>query len=169
MKRWMSAAMAVLIVSAAVGCVREAKPTESETVHITEESIPTITANADGELLIYLDASNQEYMSGLIVQFQTEYPDIKVIVEDYSDMIIDDYRTMLAEHLAAGDGPDLILTSHNYFNAVQNLTEQLQDGRFLDVRAAGLQLSGADALAAAADSLVRGSFSGAVCAVYLST
>ena len=145
MKRWMSAAMAVLIVSAAVGCVREAKPTESETAHITEDTIPTITATADGELLIYLDASNHEYMSGLIVQFQTEYPDLKIIVEDYSDMIISDYRTMLAEHLAAGDGPDLILSSHNYFNAVQNLTEQLQDGMFLDVRSAGMQLSGTDA------------------------
>lgn len=137
MKQWMTAAAAMLLLLT-VGCSKNDSVTTTET--IAEETVPTIRIGS-GELLIWYDCVSKDYMTSLIAQFQNEYPGIEVITEDYSDMIIPDYRTKLAGELMAGGGPDIVLSSHDNNNIVQNLTKMLQNDIFLDVNTLHMDLS----------------------------
>lgn len=108
----------------------------------TSDSYESVEPNHEKmTLTVYLDSYTKEYMSNLIDQFLLENPDIQVIIEDYSDMIIPDYRTKLAGDLMAGEGPDIILASNTTNNTVQNLTKLLQNGAFLDLNELKLDLS----------------------------
>ena len=137
MKQWMTAAAAMLLLLT-VGCSKNDSVTTTETR--AEEKVPTIRIGS-GELLIWYDCVSKDYMTSLIAQFQNEYPGIEVITEDYSEMIIPDYRTKLAGELMAGGGPDIVLSSHDNNNIVQNLTKMLQNDIFLDVNTLHMDLS----------------------------
>ena len=138
MKRWMTLAAMVLLMMA--GCSRNDSATTMDTTKTAEVSVPTISIGS-GELLIWYDSNSKDYMSGLIAQFQKEYPGIEVITEDYSEMTIPDYRTKFAGELMAGGGPDIILSSHDNNIIVQNLTKLLQNDVFLDINTLHMDFS----------------------------
>ena len=123
MKRYVTALLALLLTASFVGCV-------GDTTSDVSDSVATGQTQEDGELLIWYDTCSKDIMMGLITEFQKEYPGIEVITEDYSDMIIPDYRTKLAGELMAGGGPDIVLSNHDNNNVVQNLTKLLQNGIF---------------------------------------
>lgn len=129
MKQCFTAFLALLLTISFAGCFGD---TTSDVLDSTIES---------GELLIWYDACSKDYMTGLITEFQKEYPEIKVMTEDYSNMIIPDYRTKLAGELMAGRGPDIVLSNHDNNNIVQNLTKLLQNGIFLDINTLGVNFS----------------------------
>ena len=86
------------------------------------------------ELTIYLDAYTKDYMNLLIEQFSKKHPSVKINVEDYSSLIIPDYRTKIAGELMSGGGPDIMLVSNaSYGNTLENLTKLLQNGKLLDL------------------------------------
>lgn len=134
MKRYVTALLALLLTTSFVGCV-------GDTPSDVSDSVATGQTQEDGELLIWYDTCSKDIMMGLITEFQREYPGIEVITEDYSDMIIPDYRTKLAGELMAGGGPDIVLSNHDNNNIVQNLTKLLQNGIFLDVNTLGVDFS----------------------------
>ena len=134
MKRYVTALLALLLTTSFVGCV-------GDTTSDVSDSVATGQTQEDGELLIWYDTCSKDYMMGLITEFQREYPGIEVITEDYSEMIIPDYRTKLAGELMAGGGPDIVLSNHDNNNIVQNLTKLLQNGIFLDVNTLGVDFS----------------------------
>lgn len=134
MKRYLSALLALLLTTSFVGCV-------GDTASDVSDSVAAGQTQEDGELLIWYDTCSKDYFMGLITEFQREYPGIEVITEDYSEMIIPDYRTKLAGELMAGGGPDIVLSNHDNNNIVQNLTKLLQNGIFLDVNTLGVDFS----------------------------
>lgn len=134
MKRYVTALLALLLTTSFVGCVDDTPSDVSDSVAVEK-------TQEDGELLIWYDSCSKDIMMGLITEFQKEYPGIEVITEDYSDMIIPDYRTKLAGKLMAGGGPDIVLSKYDNNNIVQNLTKLLQNGIFLDVNTLGVDFS----------------------------
>lgn len=96
----------------------------------------------DMELRVYFDSYTKNYMQGLLDVFAKEFPEIKIISEDYSDMNIPDYRTKLVGDLMAGDGPDVLLVSNTANNTLYNLVKLLQNDVFLDIAETGADLSG---------------------------
>lgn len=138
MKRYVTALLALLLTTSFVGCVGNTTSDVSDSVGTSAGTEATLES---GELLIWYDTCSKDIMMGLITEFQKEYPGIEVITEDYSDMIIPDYRTKLAGELMAGGGPDIVLSNHDNNNIVQNLTKLLQNGIFLDVNTLGVDFS----------------------------
>ena len=134
MKRCFSVLLALLLTISFAGCA-------GDTASDVSDSVAAGQTQEDGELLIWYDTCSKDYMMGLITEFQREYPEIEVITEDYSDMIIPDYRTKLAGELMAGGGPDIVLSKYDNNNIVQNLTKLLQNGIFLDVNTLGVDFS----------------------------
>ncbi|MBR5219629.1 MAG: carbohydrate ABC transporter substrate-binding protein [Clostridia bacterium] len=138
MKRYVTALLALLLTTSFAGCVGDTTSDVSDSVGTSAGTEPLLES---GELLIWYDTCSKDYMMGLITEFQRKYPGIEVITEDYSDMIIPDYRTKLAGELMAGGGPDIVLSNHDNNNIVQNLTKLLQNGIFLDVNTLGVDFS----------------------------
>ena len=138
MKRYFTALLALLLTTSFAGCAGDTTSDVSDSVGT---SVATGQTQEVGELLIWYDTCSKDYMMGLMTEFQKEYPGIEVITEDYSDMIIPDYRTKLAGELMAGGGPDIVLSNHDNNNIVQNLTKLLQNGIFLDVNTLGVDFS----------------------------
>ena len=134
MKRCFSVLLALLLTISFAGCA-------GDTASDVSDSVAKGQTQEDGELLIWYDTCSKDYMMGLITEFQREYPGIEVITEDYSDMIIPDYRTKLAGELMAGGGPDILLSSHDNNNIVQNLTKLFQNNIFLDINTLNMDLS----------------------------
>ena len=138
MKRYFTALLALLLTTSFAGCAGDTTSDVSDSVGTSAGTEPPLES---GELLIWYDTCSKDYMMGLITEFQRKYPGIEVITEDYSDMIIPDYRTKLAGELMAGGGPDIVLSNHDNNNVVQNLTKLLQNGIFLDVNTLGVDFS----------------------------
>lgn len=138
MKRYFTALLALLLTTSFAGCAGDTTSDVSDSVGTSAGTEPPLES---GELLIWYDSYSKDIMMGLITEFQREYPGIEVITEDYSDMIIPDYRTKLAGELMAGGGPDIVLSNHDNNNIVQNLTKLLQNGIFLDVNTLGVDFS----------------------------
>jgi len=106
-----------------------------------ESSDLTASVQEDMTLTVYLDSYTKDYMTGLVDQFVREHPEVRVNVEDYSDMIIPDYRKKLVEDLLAGGGPDVILAANTTNNTVQDLTKLLQNEVFLNLDTLDLDVS----------------------------
>lgn len=138
MKRYFTALLALLLTTSFAGCAGDTTSDVSDSVGTSAGTEPPLES---GELLIWYDTCSKDYMMGLITEFQREYPEIEVITEDYSEMIIPDYRTKLAGELMAGGGPDIVLSKYDNNNIVQNLTKLLQNGIFLDVNTLGVDFS----------------------------
>ena len=138
MKRYLTALLALLLTTSFAGCVGDTTSDVSDSVGTSAKTEPTLES---GELLIWYDTCSKDYFMGLITEFQRKYPGIEVITEDYSDMIIPDYRTKLAGELMAGGGPDIVLSNHDNNNIVQNLTKLFQNNIFLDINTLNIDLS----------------------------
>ena len=61
------------------------------------------------ELLLYYDTYNKEYMDFLVENFREYYPEVTVLLRDYTDMHYREAKTQLGEDLKNGNAPDLIL------------------------------------------------------------
>ncbi len=114
----------------------------SETPVLPDSDDTSAVPTEDMELRVYFDSYTKTYMQGLLDVFAKEFPEVEIIVEDYSDMNIPDYRTKLVGDLMAGDGPDVLLVSNTANNTLYNLTKLLQNDVFLDIAETGADLSG---------------------------
>lgn len=94
------------------------------------------------ELLLYYDSYNKEYVDLLVEDFRKYYPEVTVLLRDYTAMSSRDAKKQLGEDLKNGDAPDLIL---DYVSAgyprIPDMMPMLDDGKFLPIDELNLNLS----------------------------
>lgn len=94
------------------------------------------------ELLLYYDSYNREYMDLLVENFREYYPEVTVLLRDYTDMHYREAKTQLSEDLKNGNAPDLILDYvPSGYTRIPDLMHMLDDGRFLPLDELNLDLS----------------------------
>lgn len=131
-------------VPAAVSNVPETDESPSETPlpSVEEPEEKTEKEEEKLELLLYYDTYNKEYMDFLVENFREYYPEVTVLLRDYTDMTYREAKTQLGEDLKNGNAPDLIL---DYvpagYTRIPDLMHMLDDGKFLPLGELNLDLS----------------------------
>lgn len=94
------------------------------------------------ELLLYYDTYNREYMDFLVENFREYYPEVTVLLRDYTDMHYREAKAQLGEDLKNGNAPDLILDYvPSGYTRIPDLMPLLDDGKFLPLGELNLDLS----------------------------
>jgi len=94
------------------------------------------------ELLLYYDSYNKEYMDLLVENFRESYPEVTVLLRDYTDMTSREAKVQLGEDLKNGNAPDLILDYvTSGYSRIPDLMPMLDDGKFLPLEELNLDLS----------------------------
>ena len=96
------------------------------------------------ELTVHIDGTGNNYMSLLIEQFKSEYPEVNVNTVDYSTVAPEDYRTKLASELMTGEGPDILLMINDGNETTDYLPDMMkliQNDVFMDVNLMNVDFS----------------------------
>lgn len=116
---------------------------------VSDEKIPSPSAEKPEkeeeeklELLLYYDSYNKEYMDLLVEDFRKYYPEVTVLLRDYTDMPYRDAKTQLGEDLKNGEAPDLILDYvTSGYARIPDLMHLLDAGNLLPLDELNLDLS----------------------------
>lgn len=94
------------------------------------------------ELLLYYDTYNKEYMDLLVENFREYYPEVTVLLRDYTDLTSREAKVQLGEDLKNGNAPDLILDYvTSGYSRIPDLMHMIDDGIFLPLGELNLDLS----------------------------
>ena len=96
------------------------------------------------ELTMHIDGTGNNFMSLLIEQFKSEYPEVNVNTVDYSTVAPEDYRTKLASELMTGEGPDILLMINDGNETTDYLPDMMkliQNDVFMDVNLMNVDFS----------------------------
>jgi len=99
----------------------------------TTENIPESEAKPLGEgwvIKLYANSTYKTILESIEERFLQKYPGASLQIVDLSSLSDNDYRTRLATDLAAGEGPDLILTDAA---DMTNLTRLISNGALSDL------------------------------------
>ncbi|MBQ9718633.1 MAG: hypothetical protein IJV76_11625, partial [Clostridia bacterium] len=121
-------------VPAAVSNVPETDESPSETPlpSVEEPEEKTEKEEEKLELLLYYDTYNKEYVDLLVENFREYYPEVTVLLRDYTDMTYREAKTQLGEDLHNGKAPDLILDDvPSGYSCIPDPLSLLDDGKCL--------------------------------------
>ncbi len=127
-RKYVALLLSVVLLASFTAC---APRTEEQTGDQTKESfVPEDTTS----LVIYDAPALTELLQNAIHLFQAEYPGVEVDFRRFDSVDnwdIATYETMLNSELAAGEGPDIVLSESDYINI--NTFKSMETGVYADI------------------------------------
>ena len=125
------------------------EPDGNEATAVQEAKVPSAdalsapkTKEKPLELSLYYDAYNKEYLDALIDSFEDFYPEVNIVLHDYTDLSAAEAKRQLGEDLQNSTAPDLILDYVNAgYTCIPNTMHLLDSGEFLPLDRLNLDTS----------------------------
>ncbi|MBQ7982296.1 MAG: extracellular solute-binding protein [Clostridia bacterium] len=101
----------------------------------------------DRTLVVWYDTGGKEKLEDILWEFEIDDPEITVTTEDYSDLPTHEYRVLLEDAIRSGGGTDVIVSSSDRHELLQDMDGMICDGCFLALDTLGVDLSACNAAA----------------------